>query len=408
MVAPDRASAASDEGITYPEGDTFAEARILSYDGQLALGEDPHERIEEASHIRAGRSGSRKRTAKGRFKRLRNEMGKYPFSIVANQLLRETDPWYAQSTRDQRKRKFHRIHKALQELRRSGNISTTSPKNMTEGDVAQFCGWCKERLDDSTSVRYLKFLDEILQSAGNNSVKALKLKRNRNLPHPTAKTIRTIPLDVLDYLLHGNWELEDEWWNATGKAALALYAHSGMRSSEARLAKLADLSLERSEIVVSSPKGHRKWASGDEVAPIMPGALPVLRAYLETRTRILREKGLNPAEVEPLFPYFAKDGSVGCWGHQIWIRLKSHIELASGTKFKWKEMRPTFAQKSVDLGVPIEAVSKALRHRSTTTTEEYYARIRSESAFSKLRQAWEAPVVDNAGKISERKLEFSQ
>jgi hypothetical protein len=40
-----------------------------------------------------------------------------------------------------------------------------------------------------------------------------------------------------------------------------------------------------------------------------------------------------------------------------------------------------------------EAVSKSLRHTSTRTTELYYARIRSETAFSQMRQAWEAPAV---------------
>ena len=40
------------------------------------------------------------------------------------------------------------------------------------------------------------------------------------------------------------------------------------------------------------------------------------------------------------------------------------------------------------------AVSKCLRHTSTKTTERYYARIRSESAFSHLRQLWEAPVAE--------------
>lgn len=41
-----------------------------------------------------------------------------------------------------------------------------------------------------------------------------------------------------------------------------------------------------------------------------------------------------------------------------------------------------------DRGVPIEVVSKALRHTSTATTEAYYARIRSEAAFEPLRRAF--------------------
>lgn len=48
---------------------------------------------------------------------------------------------------------------------------------------------------------------------------------------------------------------------------------------------------------------------------------------------------------------------------------------------------------SVDLakdgGAPIEAVSKALRHRNTVTTERYYARMTDEAAFSELEAVFE-------------------
>jgi len=44
------------------------------------------------------------------------------------------------------------------------------------------------------------------------------------------------------------------------------------------------------------------------------------------------------------------------------------------------------------MGVPIEEVSKALRHTSTLTTERFYSRVRLETAFSHMRQLWEAAV----------------
>lgn len=97
--------------------------------------------------------------------------------------------------------------------------------------------------------------------------------------------------------------------------------------------------------------------------------------------------------MEPLFPYETKEGVVDYWIQQIWGKLKEAIEVAAGTKFRWKDLRPTFAQKAKDLGAPIEAVSKCLRHTSTRTTELYYARIRSDTAFSQVRQVWEAPAV---------------
>jgi len=71
-------------------------------------------------------------------------------------------------------------------------------------------------------------------------------------------------------------------------------------------------------------------------------------------------------------------------------RLKAHVELAAGVRFRWKDFRPTLAQVCKDAGAPIEAISKVLRHSSSKTTERYYARIRPESAFSQVKTAWQA------------------
>jgi len=78
-------------------------------------------------------------------------------------------------------------------------------------------------------------------------------------------------------------------------------------------------------------------------------------------------------------------GKVGTWSWVMWRQLEKQIELTTGVRFRWKDMRPTFAQEAKDAGSPIEVVSKALRHTDTRTTEEYYARIRRETAFSQLR-----------------------
>ena len=370
------------------------EARIPSWDGQLAPGVDPDGPTAKASHIRKDQpvGEKRRRSARGRFVRVRNRMGKYPFIVVVNQLLRDTEPWYSQSTRDERARKFRRIHKIVRELRGARKISTTSPKNMTEQDVVQFIGWCKERLDNATSAKYLRYMEEVLQAAGNASVESIRRRRKKDLPRATAKEIRTLATDVLEQLLYGPWTLEDPYWDAMAKAALSLYAHSGMRPSELRLSRLADLDLTRLDIRISHPKGHGNWASGEERAPIMPGAQPALKAYLEERARALEARGLVPATVEPLFPLVDSDRKASYWTDRQWNRLKVYIERISGTRFRWKDLRPTFAQMSKDRGIPIEVISKALRHTSTQTTEMYYARIRSESAFTQMRQAWEVPV----------------
>jgi len=346
----------------------------------------------KASPIR-GRKTIR-RTPSGQFRQVRNPMGKFPYVSVMRQLIRDTDPWYAQSTREERARKFKRVHKILLELKRADQISTTSPRKMSETDVVQFIGWCKEHLDNATSVKYLGFLNEILQAAGNASVNIVKLKYRGHIPRRSAKAVRTVAPDHVDVLLHGDWALEDAFLDHTAKAALALYLHTGLRSGELRKANLKDLDMARMEIRVSSPKGKGVWASGIETSPIMPGAEAALAEYVAFRAEYLSERGLEPSEVEPLFPYLDGDGQVRYWTQALWSKLKADVVRASEVAFKWKDLRATFAQIAKDRGVPIEIVSKSLRHSSTKTTETWYARIRSESAFSLMRRVWEAPVAE--------------
>lgn len=74
-------------------------------------------------------------------------------------------------------------------------------------------------------------------------------------------------------------------------------------------------------------------------------------------------------------------------------KMKADLERESGVRFLLRTFRPTFAQRAKDAGVQIEAVSRALRHSSTRTTEAYYARLRADDAFRELERAFERPVV---------------
>lgn len=378
-----RATETTDK-LTPVSVNTPPEVRIPPDGGQLALGACPdgQNRCPRASGHRKGS------VCKGHRRRGARSMGRYPFLTSANRLMRETHGYYAQSTCAERSRKLRRINDILAELRSAGKITTTSPKKMTEGDVEGFIAWCKRNLDDSTSAKYLRYLDDVLMSEGNGAVQKVKALRKGLIPKATMKSIQTIPESDLEVLLGGQYSLEDPLWDAVGKAALNLYLHTGLRSGELRGLRLCDLNLQRMEVRVSSPKGKGKWASGDEISPIMPGMELMMECYVERRAELIRNHGQNPSSVEPLFPYLNKHGEFQYWHQTAWNRLKQHIELVTEVRFKWKNLRPTFAQRAKDMGAPIEAVSKCMRHTSTRTTELYYARIRSESAFSQVRQCW--------------------
>ena len=366
-----------------------AEARTSSQDEQLALGACSDGRQSRVSRGRGGRSVDSK---KGHRKRGKRSMGRYPFLAAANALLRDTEPFYAVVTHKERKRKFRRVGQILELLEDQDIIVSTSPLKMTENDVCEFIGWCKSHLDSTTAAHYLKFLDEILQSVGNNAAIMVRAKRKSLIPHVTQKPIRTVPSDKLETLLFGQYHLDDELWDTVGKTSVALYFHTGLRPTELRTARLSDLDMMRGIIVVSNPKGKGRWTNGTESSPVMPGIDKLIRDYLRIREALLRGAGLKPGEVESLFPYITKRGKAGYWSTAMWAKLKKQVEIASGVEFRWKDLRSTYAQRLKDLGAPIEAVSKCLRHTDTKTTERYYARIRNETAFSLVRQVWETPV----------------
>lgn len=74
------------------------------------------------------------------------------------------------------------------------------------------------------------------------------------------------------------------------------------------------------------------------------------------------------------------------------------MERESGVRFHLKTFRSTFAQAAKDRGVSIEAVSRALGHRTTLTTERHYARMRTEKALAEFERAFAVPEV----RVSER------
>lgn len=68
----------------------------------------------------------------------------------------------------------------------------------------------------------------------------------------------------------------------------------------------------------------------------------------------------------------------------MWSWIKVDAQKHCRIPFTLQMLRRSFGQIAKDRGANIEAVSKALRHKTTKTTELYYARIRSDAAFKEL------------------------
>ncbi len=176
------------------------------------------------------------------------------------------------------------------------------------------------------------------------------------------------------------------WFGSVARFMVAMIGYSGLRRSELRRARITDLDTESWLIVVVHPKGEKSWAS-EGVARILEPAREAVLGFLEEREQYLKEHGFDGHEA--LAPYVSRDGSVGYFTDGMWGKLKDDAQRHAGMPFKMQQLRASFAQMCKDKGAPIEAVSRALRHRTTKTTEIYYARIRPEDAFRLLDEAFD-------------------
>jgi len=312
-------------------------------------------------------------------------MGRYPFLEASNEYLEFVRPFVADLTAKERRRKLCMIGRAMAERGVSMH-----PTKWGEREIGAFVAWMKESgFEPEYQAKLLQYLRGLLRFVGNPVLERMKGAKIVRLPSKAEKPV---------YVKDDAWYAEtmakleglSNWGATVVRFALAFYYHTGLRVKELRLARLSDLDTARWTLTVEHPKGEGAWAAAGERIAIFPSLRPHVLDFLEARARRLRDLGLDPEKVEPLIPndrgtYYSEAG----WRRR---RLKTFAEAGIGDA-NFRILRPSFAQRLKDRGAPIEAVSKALRHSSTATTERFYARIRTERAWDDLERAWEAPLV---------------
>ncbi len=318
-------------------------------------------------------------------------MGRYPFIPCAHAFLEAIRPYYAASTHRIITRAMRLIGRAFSELRSAGKVSTTNPRKMTQADIEAFLQWMKERktsngigLKPATQANYLAYLAELLLHVENPVMERMRALHHVRFPQKISPEIRTLSEAKVEQI-RSELKSMPGWNGEVARFMVAMYAYSGLRRSELRRARLQDLDIDQWKILVAHPKGETRYAP-EGIAPILQPARQTVLDFLKARERLLKENGVTGCE--PLVPRVYKDGKVDYWTDGMWGGLKDKAQRHAGIPFRVQYLRATFGQMCKDRGASIESVSKALRHRSTKTTELYYARIRSEDAFRELEDAF--------------------
>jgi len=300
--------------------------------------------------------------------------------------------YYAPKTLQAMERGFRTIHRALLDLRKEGKVSTTDPRRLTKDDIAVFLEWMRARrtrlgigLSHGTQANYIDYLNGFLRFEHNGVIDQMRKMHYVRFPQKVSTEVRVLPESQVEEI-RSKLRTMPGYEGAVARFMVAMYAYSGLRRSELRRARLEDLSMDTWRIVVAHPKGESNWAVSAP-AQILPPARDTVADFLKGRERYLADFGITLSEA--LVPKVT-EGVAGYWTDGMWGKIKAKAEKWSGIKFRIQTLRASFGQMCIDWGCRPDAVSRALRHKTTRTTELYYARIRADHAFRLLEQGYDS------------------
>lgn len=300
--------------------------------------------------------------------------------------------YYAPKTLKTMDRGFRTIHRAFVELKKDGRVSTTSPRKLTMNDIAAFLEWMRNRktrngasLTHATQANYLDYLNGLLRFENNSVIDQMRKLHYVRFPEKVSSEVKVLSESRVEEL-RSKLKTMPGYEGTVARFMVAMYAYSGLRRSELRRARLEDLSIDTWTIVVVHPKGEGSWAVAAPAWILQPAREAVVE-FLAARSRYLADASIKSCDA--LVPKVT-DGVADYWTDGMWGKVKAKAEKWSGIRFRIQTLRATFGQMCIDWGGRPDAVSRALRHKTTRTTELYYARIRPDHAFRLLDQAYDS------------------
>ena len=312
------------------------------------------------------------------------KLGRYPFAAAAQRYINRRYGTVAKTTFEEEKRKYAMLARRFEKLKEDGKVISTDPRHLKRTDIQHFMAMMREKgIDSSAQDKYLQLLNNLLKAYRNFVLEEMKAEGVR-LPRPGKKPVRIITEDDLQVVFETVARMSG-WRGTMARGMTALYFATGIRPSEARLARLEDLNLDKRTFFVRHPKGEGSWASPSEVEIIQEDMLPLLRQYVQERA--IRLKLTGRLSFHALFPSTqSKDGFYTANGFQ---EIKAKVEELSGVDFKLKDFRSTLTSITVNGDMSrLPAMSAQLRHASVTTTQRSYYAMEQGVAGRQLRNAW--------------------
>jgi len=262
---------------------------------------------------------------------------------------------------------------------------TVDPRSIGRREIQAFMAYMRNRrLDPVTQVKYLKHLKNFLRVFKNHIIEDMAADGVR-FPKAPKKPIHALALEDMQTIFNAADTLP-KWHGSVARGMLAIYFATGVRPSELRLARFKDLDMKEHTLNVEHPKGEGSWASSAPVDLIRPDMEPIIERYLREREEHIKEAEYKDALA--LFPnlYVGQDAFYSATAFKD---IKKEVEVASGVRFKIKDLRPTLTSITVNGDMSLlPAMSAQLRHSNLATTQRSYYAMQQGVAGKKLRESY--------------------
>jgi integrase len=306
-----------------------------------------------------------------------NPYGRYPLVSQVKKFTEGTKGYYAGNTQSVRRSIIKRITKKIVELGAEDSVFQWEKE-----DILKWKQDCEMRLDYATIRKYWHVLRDFLNFYNIKIIEDMIRKKEIRIPSVPSKEISTLDEKTI-WKIHKSTHEMEGWEGDVARFATIAYPFTGLRPSEFRTLLFADINTRDWTLTVSTPKGAELYGIKRTV-----GIPSIIRneftRFLEARKRYLTSVRINE-NFKWLIPYKARYGH-SCWTEGKWNELKRTINAVSGNNFRWKDYRSSFCQMAIDKGAILQAVSKVMGHKTTTTTESYYGRIKDKDAIREIER----------------------
>jgi len=285
---------------------------------------------------------------------------------------------YSKLTYEERDRRLRRMSKDIEMLRDEGKISTTDPAKLTHADVKSYYAMLRARnMSPNGIVHELGALSSLCQFCGNNCVETARKRypmMQGHKPHKRLPTVR--PEDIRKILNEGL--RKESFDDLRNYAVVCINLCAGLRPIEIQHAFRDNLDLTEGLIYVTIVKGKGTYGE-PRTAPIHPDGIRLLQKYVDVRDKSIKES-------DYLFPAPMHSRPIAANSLR---RYKSSVEKELGIEITFQAGRRTYGQWLIDDKVPAETVSLHMGHRTSKTTETFYARQRESVALEITKRIWE-------------------